>query len=182
MLRFVMGQNVFQCDGCGQPGSPEHFARRLKRLEQATRFRPIHIQTLFLGAAPQVVESEFLYDAGEPTPQGEAAAVLANVGISQDGRAKATVLSEFQRGGFFLTHILECPFEESLEPRHRNELLGKRIPAALVRLTRSLRPKRVTLITEELAPFAKMLKGGMMDVEFGALAQGRGSGLNQSTA
>jgi len=35
---------LLPCDGCGQPASAEHIARRLQRLEWATRFRPIHIQ------------------------------------------------------------------------------------------------------------------------------------------
>jgi len=41
---------LLPCDGCGQPASAEHIARRLQRLEWATRFRPIHIQALLLAA------------------------------------------------------------------------------------------------------------------------------------
>jgi hypothetical protein len=36
------------CDGCGQPATPEHIAERIHRLELATRYRPIHIQVLWL--------------------------------------------------------------------------------------------------------------------------------------
>jgi len=49
------------CDGCGQMASAEHIARRLQRLEWTTRYRPVHISTLFLGAFSPRDEKEFLY-------------------------------------------------------------------------------------------------------------------------
>src|SRR2546427_11492931 len=48
------------CDGCGQTASAEHIARRLQRLEWATRYRPVHIHTLFLGAFSAHDEKDFL--------------------------------------------------------------------------------------------------------------------------
>ncbi len=49
-----LNSTALRCDGCGQLASPEHIARRLQRLEWTTRFRPVHIGTLLLGAtAPQ---------------------------------------------------------------------------------------------------------------------------------
>src|ERR1700740_33549 len=38
-----------RCDGCGQKASEEHLTRGLRRLEWATRYRPVHIHTLLLG-------------------------------------------------------------------------------------------------------------------------------------
>ena len=172
-----MGLNVLQCDGCGQPGSPEHLARRLKRLEQATRFRPIHIHTLFLGTAPPALETEFLYGEGENQLIGEAASLLSAAGIEQGGKTRETVNAEFQRAGFFLTHVLECSFEEHLGTQARNELLRKRMPAALVRLKRSLRPKRVMLITEELKTHAKMMQEAVPDLKIEVLANRAGGAL-----
>src|SRR5437899_2234034 len=50
------------CDGCGIPATPEHIARRLRHLELATRFRPIHIGILFVAEAPPPrLENYFYY-------------------------------------------------------------------------------------------------------------------------
>src|SRR6202030_4740136 len=57
---------LLPCDGCGQLASAEHIARRLQRLEWATRFRPIHIQALLLAAAVPDADSEFLYSPAAP--------------------------------------------------------------------------------------------------------------------
>src|SRR6266481_10141363 len=99
------------CDGCGQMASAEHIARRLQRLEWTTRYRPVHISTLFLGAFSPQNEKDFLYAPGGEF-QGEAALLLEAVGISTAGKAAEAVHAEFQRAGFFLTHILECPLED----------------------------------------------------------------------
>jgi len=140
------------CDGCGQVASTEHIARRLKRLEWATRYRPVHIHTLLLGASSPMDERDFLYaPVGEL--QGEAALLLEALGISSAGKNAEVVHGEFQRAGFFLTHVLECPLEGggSLPVDARAALKG-RLPALATRIRRSLRPKRVMAITEELAP------------------------------
>jgi hypothetical protein len=99
-----------RCDGCGQPASPEHIARRLQRLEWTTRCRPVHIGALLLGAAAPQNDLEFIYS---PSGQwnGQAQVLLAAAGITSDGKPPETVLAEFQRGGFFVTHVLECPLE-----------------------------------------------------------------------
>lgn len=139
---------ILRCDGCGQIGSPEHIARRLRRLEWATRYRPVHIHTLLLGAAAPREDAEFLY-----SPSGdfrrEAELLLRAVGISFAGKAAQAVHVEFQGAGFFLTHILECP----LEPGENggagaSALLREHLPAVASRIRRSLKPKRVMLVTE----------------------------------
>jgi len=78
----------------------EHIARRLRRLEWTTRYRPVHIHTLLLGAFSPLVENEFLY-APEGEFQGEAALLLDALGIAMAGKARDVVHAEFQRGGFF---------------------------------------------------------------------------------
>jgi len=62
-LRFLVAMNEtdLQCDGCGQAASPEHIAKRLQRLEWTTRFRPLHIGTLLLGAIAPRNDNEFIY-------------------------------------------------------------------------------------------------------------------------
>jgi hypothetical protein len=61
------------------------------------------------------------------------------------------VHAEFQRAGFFLTHILECPVEsESATTTALPSLMEQRLAAVAVRVRRSLKPKRVVLISREL--------------------------------
>jgi len=143
----MANSSTLVCDGCGQIASAEHVARRLKRLEWATRYRPVHIHTLFLGAFSPHDEKDFLYAPGGEF-QGEAALLLAALGISAAGKAAEAVHAEFQRAGFFLTHILECPLEddEGLQAALKN-----RLAAVATRIRRSLKPKRVMAVTAELA-------------------------------
>lgn len=144
--------SIFICDGCGQPASPEHTTRRLQRLEWMTRFRPVHIGTVLLGAASPELDSDFLYsDTAEIT--GEAAAVLAAAGIFAVGKTKQAVLVEFQRGGFLLGYVAECPLElPSRDGAARGALLQARLPLFLARLRRSFGPKRVACISGALGP------------------------------
>ena len=140
------------CDGCGQMASAEHIARRLQRLEWTTRYRPVHINTLFLGAFSPQDQKDFLYAPGDEF-QGEAAQLLDALGISIAGKAADAVHSEFQRAGFFLTHVLECPMEgASTLPAEVQGALKARLPALATRIRRSLKPKRVMAVTEALAP------------------------------
>jgi hypothetical protein len=148
-----MTTTALLCDGCGQLASEEHVTRRLRRLEWMTRFRPVHVGTVLLGAYSPDADSDFLY-AETTEVTGEAARVLSAAGVSSDGKAKQAVLNEFQRGGFLLGYILECP----LEPESRNDaalaaLLKARMPAFLARLRRSFQPKRVASISSKLDPF-----------------------------
>src|ERR1700722_517294 len=150
-----MPTHSLACDGCGQSASPEHIARRLLRLEWTTRYRPVHIGALLLGSVSPLAEGDFLYRGKF---QGEARRLLEAVGISTPGKSPETVLSEFQRGGFFLTHVLECPLETSeAEKSSCQSLLARRVSQVLTRIRRSLKPKRVVLISGSLAPLAARL-------------------------
>ena len=140
------------CDGCGQAASTGHTARRLQRLEWTTRYRPVHIHTLLLGAFSPLRDEEFLY-AVSGEFQGEAAQVLDAVGISTAGKTRDAVHAEFQRAGFFLTHVLECPLDGDPGQREAaGALLARRLKPVATRIRRSLKPKRVMAVTEELAP------------------------------
>jgi hypothetical protein len=137
------------CDGCGQLTSSEHIARRLQRLEWTTRYRPVHINALLLGGISPTADGHFLYSGRF---EGEAGRLLEAVGISTAGKSAEAVLVEFQRGGFFLTHVLECPLEnKEAQMPSREELLSSRLPQVMARIRRSLKPKRVVLISELLA-------------------------------
>src|SRR2546426_11054310 len=135
------------CDGCGQAASAEHVARRLKRLEWTTRYRPVHINTLILGAFSPRDEKDFLYAPGGEF-HGEAALLLAALGISTAGKAAEAENAEFQTAGFFLTHILECPLEGggSLQTA-----LERRLAAVGARGRRSTKPRRARGAARRLA-------------------------------
>ena len=146
-----MTSTNLRCDGCGQLSSPDHIARRLRRLEWTTRFRPVHISVLLLGAVAPQSDSHFLYSpAGNWN--GESGALLAAAGIKPGGKAPEAVLSEFQRGGLFLAHVLECSLEQGQESGLA-QLVRDRLPFLYARIRRSLQPKRLALISASLEPF-----------------------------
>jgi hypothetical protein len=150
----MTNSSTLVCDGCGQTASAEHIARRLQRLEWTTRYRPVHIHTLFLGASSPLDDKDFLYAPGGEF-QGEAALLLDAVGISTAGRDADVVHTEFQRAGFFLTHVLECPIEGEGRATDVEAALKSRLAAVATRIRRSLKPKRVMAVTEALTPVAE---------------------------
>ncbi len=145
------------CDGCAQAASAEHIAKRLRRLEWTTRYRPVHIGTLLLGAFPPEEDSEFLYAGGNPF-RGEAALVLDDVGVPHASKPSESVLADFRRRGFFLTHIMECPLETvgSDSPPVLEQLLEKRASAVFSRIRRSLKPKQLVLLSDALEPLTNL--------------------------
>ena len=147
---------MLHCDGCGQAASAEHISRRLQRLEWSTRFRPVHIGTLLLGAFAPERDAEYLYAPAGPR-EGEARLVLEAAGIATEGKSVESVLSEFQRAGLFLTHVLECPLEAGA-PQAPAKRIGAHLPAAIARIRRSLRPKRLVLISSLLAEHVPALQ------------------------
>jgi hypothetical protein len=152
--------NSLPCDGCGQSASPEHIARRLQRLEWATRYRPVHIGAILLGGVSPEADADYLY-AGKF--EGEAGRLLEAIGISADGKPPEIVLSEFQRSGFFLAHVLECPLETGqLGDSSCKALLDRRAAQVLTRIRRSLKPKRVVLISELLTPLTARFSSAEM--------------------
>jgi hypothetical protein len=147
---------LLPCDGCGQLADSAHISRRLHRLASATRFRPLHIHALLLAGIAPVLDSDFLYTAGALF-QGEAATILRAVQIPTEGKTPESVLAEFQKLGLMLTHILECPLQEGASALQGHALLEKQLPAALTRIRRSLKPKRILLISAELHRLADQL-------------------------
>jgi hypothetical protein len=140
------------CDGCGQAASAEHVARRLRRLEWATRHRPLHVQTLLLGAVAPAADPEFVY-ADPDEFGGEAEQVLRVAGVAPAGKTAEAIHHELQRLGIFVAHVLECKLEDA--PRNAAsvartggdvaaaELLAQRVGKTLTRIRRSIKPKRV---------------------------------------
>jgi len=153
-----MSQADLRCDGCGQLASPEHIARRLQRLEWTTRYRPVHIGTLLLGAIAPLKDSNFIYSPAGGLG-GEANILLAAAGVTIEGKLAEAVLAEFQRGGLFLTHVLECPLKDGAD-HDLQHLIANRLPGVLTRIRRSLKPKRLVPISEALEQFLPVLKSG----------------------
>src|ERR1700682_4797601 len=107
------------CDGCGLPALPEHISARREPLELATRFRPIHIHVLFVALEPLPLPEDDFYRPPEsrdffdsflsslntlPAPEKPHAQSPSN-GPEADGAR----LLEFQRKGYYLTYLSECP-------------------------------------------------------------------------
>jgi len=147
---------ILPCDGCGQLASAEHIAARLQRLEWATRFRPIHVQALLLTAATPEAKEEFLYDP-ETRFLGLAGRILEATGVEREGKSFDEVLTEFQKRGLVLGSVLECPVESSSDAAVLQELVERHLPSAVARIRRSLKPKRVLVVSEELKTFLAQL-------------------------
>src|SRR5262249_17505243 len=116
------------CDGCGQVASAEHIARRLQRLEWATRYRPVHINTVLLGSVTPSSDAEYFYSP-EGHFSGEAKLLADVAGLIALDRPREQVHAGFQRGGFFAIHVLECPFAGGVG-KSVAELLSTRLPVA----------------------------------------------------
>ena len=87
--------------------------------------------------------------------------LLAAAGVTLEGKSREATLAEFQRRGFFLTHVVECPLENGGGGRIQ-ELLGNRLPTTLPRIRRSLKPKRLAPISRWLEQFLPALISGAL--------------------
>jgi hypothetical protein len=154
--------NLLPCDGCGQFAPPAHIARRLQRLEWVTRYRPVHIQTVLLGGIVPAQQSSYLYAEGTAF-SGEAAQILDALQLSIEGKSREDVLTEFQKRSLLLIHVLECPLEGHLSSSEVNGLLERQLCSTLVRIRRSLKPKRVLLFSKSLTPLASKLTEADVD-------------------
>lgn len=147
---------LLPCDGCGQPADSAHLARRLERLEWATRFRPIHVQAVLLAFAQPTSNTDFLY-APEGAFTGPAADLLEALALPFERKSRDEVLTGFQKRGLLLAHLLECPLEAGVTPEGASALAEKQLPSAVARIRRSFRPKRVLLVSPELRAFEARL-------------------------
>ena len=114
-----------------------------------TRYRPIHVQTLFLGVASPADDRDDLYSA-EGEFHGESAEILRALDIEFKLRRVEEVLAGVQRQGLLFTHLMECGVSD---PTARSTAMRKRLPAVLARIRRSYKPKRVVLVGAELSEF-----------------------------
>lgn len=153
------------CDCSESEVTESHIRERIARLERATRFRPVHIRVLFLDASPPAFAEEDFYS---PAANRTARPLYSRMyfdelavgsGISRDSVAtleESAALAEFQRHGFFLTHVVECPVDNSQALRHAVNRLA---PTLLRRLEASYKPKYIVPVGQavsEIIPFLQM--------------------------
>jgi hypothetical protein len=167
------------CDGCGQPASPEHIARRLQRLEWTTRYRPIHLHTLLLGAVSPMNQADFFYSSGEEH-SGEAAHLFAAAGIARENKTADALHSEFQHRGLFVTHVLECPLDSGASVTAA-AAIEARLSTLFTRIRRSLKPKRLTFVSGSLSPLIPKFAGAQLGCEL-VLDEGHAFALEDSDA
>src|SRR5438876_6648261 len=101
ILPIMTNSIALPCDGCGQAATAEHIARRLQRLEWTTRYRPVHVHTLLLGAFSPLRDEEFLYDS-DGEFRGEATQILEAPVDSPATKTRDAGDAAFERPGLYL--------------------------------------------------------------------------------
>ena len=155
------------CDGCGAQVDDAHIRARIERLEMATRYRPIHIQVLLVGVAPPPRPEDYFYRAAESgTDRSPGSRVFFDTLIHAAGEnparftTESEALTEFQRRGLFLAHVVECPAVGS----EREAALERCATSLAKRIQFSYRPKHIAPLFSELAPVVRLLAAaGMSD-------------------
>lgn len=160
-------ENLFSqitCDGCGLPASAAHIAERLGRLERATRFRPVHINVLFLALTPLARPEEDFY--GPPQSKAFFDSFMDSVGISATGQkslsgtehsgADVAGLTEFQRRGYYLAYLSECPLPD--EADGIPAILSRLGPTPIRRIQLNYRPRKIALLGKAWLPRLKFWK------------------------
>jgi hypothetical protein len=151
------------CDGCGLPASPDHIARRVRRLELSTRFRPVHIGVLFVALAPSVRSEDDFYDPSESTefadPFLEALEIHSSAekaAPESDAHARDSArLAEFQRRGYCLAYLSECPLPPDGEPTAAT--IARLGPTLIRRIRYNYKPKHIAPLGQELSPMIEIL-------------------------
>jgi len=156
--------NRLLCDGCGLPAWPQHIAERVRRLELSTRFRPVHIGALFVALAPPVrPEDDFYGHAGSKEfsdPFLEALEIPGSTEKAAPGSgphaADSARLAEFQRRGYYLAYLSECPIPENDVPAAATIA---RLSTTLIRRIRfNYKPKHIAPLGQELFPLVELLR------------------------
>jgi hypothetical protein len=156
--------NYLPCDGCGLPASPQHIAERVRRLEFSTRFRPVHIGVLFIALAPAIREEDDFYSPAKSKeladPFLEALEIKSSIGKADaEGSANSgdsARLVEFQRRGYYLAYLSECPLSENEGPA--TSAIARLGPTLIRRIKFNYKPKHIAPLGQELFPLVEMLE------------------------
>jgi hypothetical protein len=155
--------NYLPCDGCGLSASPQHIAERVRRLELSTRFRPIHIGVLFVALAPPVRAEDDFYGPAESkeffNPFLEALEIPSSTDVAVPRpdacAADSARLAEFQRRGYYLAYLSECPLPENEKPAAST--IARLCPTLIRRIRFNYKPKHIAPLGQELFPLVEML-------------------------
>jgi len=165
-------ETILRCDGCGLPASAEHIAARLERLELATRLRPVHINLLFVPLLPSGDPEDDFYRPPMSSAFFDSFAEALDLSRS-DGpalppgdknEARIAQLMEFQRRGYYLAYVSECPLPaggdnaQAGERWDAAEVLRRLAPTLVKRIQFNYKPKQVALLGTELHPLVELLK------------------------
>jgi hypothetical protein len=164
------------CDGCGLPASPEHIGARVQRLELATRFRPIHVDVLFVALEPMPRLEDDFYRPPESRnffdPFLSALDILPEAGKQSreaNGReADVARLLEFQRKGYYLTYLSECPLLARADANATRERISRLAPTLIRRIRFNYKPKHIALVGTNLTSLIEVLQqagmGALLDI------------------
>jgi hypothetical protein len=168
-MELVARRKTFMlvCDGCGLEAPDLHRRQRIERLELATRYRPIHIQVLFVDSAPGPRNDDYFYrsskdraarSVGSRMYFDEIMKVLAAPAAASGSKPladEAAQLAEFQRRGYFLTHVVECPIEGEAEMENA---IYRMAPKFLLRVQKSYQPKHILLLSQPTQHIIELLQ------------------------
>jgi hypothetical protein len=154
------------CDGCGLPASPGHIAARLARLELATRFRPIHIDTLFVALQPTPRLEDDFYRP--PDSRNFFDSFLSAVNILPEARtpgregngreADISRLLEFQRKGYYLAYLSECPLPAQENANMARASIARLAPTLIKRIRFNYKPKHIAVLGTQLGPLIEIFR------------------------
>jgi len=177
------------CDGCALPASPEHIAARVERLELATRFRPIHVNRLFVALEPMPRLEDDFYTPPESWNFFDrflsALDILPETGKQSreaNGReADVARLLEFQRRGYYLTYLSECPLSAEADANVADECISRLAPTLLKRIRFNYKPKHIALVGTNLTSLIEVFQqagmGALLDINQAAPLTIPNSGL-----
>lgn len=146
--------NPILCDGCARPATPAHIAERLARLERATRFRPVHINVLFIALAPAPRPEDDFY--GPPQSYNLFGSLMEALEIPMQPADRSACLTEFQRKGCYLSYLSECPIPDA--PAETAAAISALCPALIRRIRFNYKPKHIVLLGAPTAPLIELLK------------------------
>lgn len=160
-LEFLSWRIVLPaCEGCGTRTDDAHVARRTERLEAASHFKPGRVRVLLLDGAPPSRAEDYFYRPAAKRPDRAVGArryfdeLMYCAGIPVTAESKeTTLLSEFQRKGFFVTYAVDCPFEEQDDPKGA---LRRLAPTVLKRVQSVYDPAYVVPISQPTAELIRL--------------------------
>lgn len=155
------------CDGCELPASPEHIAARMERLELVTRFRPIHIQVLLIALDPMPRPEDEFYRPPETRHFFDSllsALDISTPAESNAAEAAAANLLEFQRRGYYLTYLSECPLPsahstgQGADDSAARDCITRLAPTLVKRIRFNYKPKHVALLGTNLSSLIEIFE------------------------